>query len=77
MYYLGSLDGVNINPANGKDHLVDLQLIIDSRSNPQQAEVNYNGGNLHEIIVVAPTATPRPLLQIPVTNITRSEIKPI
>lgn len=77
LHYELSVDGTKINPANGADHLVDPQQIIDSRTPTQQAE--YSGGILPEVTVVgqSPEATQRPPFQIPVTEIEMPKIEPI
>ena len=75
LHYEVSVDGTKINPANGANHLVDPQQIIDSRTPTQQPE--YSGGTLPEVTVVgqSPEATQRPLPQIPVPEIKTPEIK--
>lgn len=77
LHYEISVDGTKINPANGANHLVDPQQIIDYRTPTQQPE--YSGGTLPEVTVVgqSPEATQRPLPQVPVTEIKTPEIKPI
>ena len=77
LHYEVSVDGTKINPANGANHLVDPQQIIDSRTPTQEPE--YSGGTLPEVTVVgqSPEATQRPLPQIPVSEIKIPEIKPI
>jgi len=77
LHYEVSVDGTKINPANGANHLVDPQQIINSRTSTQQPE--YSGGTLPEVTVVGqrPQATQRPLPQIPVTETRTPEIRPI
>ena len=77
LHYEVSVDGTKINPANGANHLVNPQQIIDSRTPTQQPE--YSGGTLPEVTVVGQSseATQRPLPQIPVQEIKTPEIKPI
>jgi len=79
LHYEVSVDGTKINPANGANHLVDPQQIIDSRTPTQQSERIFEGGALPEVPVVghSPEATQRSLPQIPVTEIRTPEIKPI
>lgn len=79
LHYEVSVDGTKINPANGANHLVDPQQIIDSRTPTQQSERIYEGGALPEVPVVghSPEATQRPLPQIPVTEIRTPEIRTI
>ena len=69
LHYEISVNGSNINPANGANHLVDPQQIIDSSTPTQQPE--YNGGTLPEVTVVgqSPEAPQRPLPEISVSEI--------
>ncbi|MBP1618714.1 MAG: hypothetical protein H6Q14_2541 [Bacteroidetes bacterium] len=76
LHYEISVDGTKINPANGTNHLVDPQQIIDSRSTTQQPEVSYSGGTLPEVTVVG-HAPETPMPQVPVTEVKAPEIKPI
>ena len=75
LHYEISVNGTNINPANGANHLVDPQQIIDSSTPTQQPE--YNGGTLPEVTVVgqSPEAPQRPLPEISVPEIILKKIE--
>jgi murein DD-endopeptidase MepM/ murein hydrolase activator NlpD len=75
LHYEISVNGTNINPANGANHLVDPQQIIDSSTPTQQPE--YNGGTLLEVTVVgqSPEAPQRPLPEISVPEIILKKIE--